>query len=683
MARSLPFLTFMFAFAGACQFAGAGDGPDTTPADTSSFYSKMERSHWSFRRPKRPPVPQVSGAALIRRVATPVDTFIFARLQQAELTPAPPANRTTLIRRLYFDLFGLPPSPAAIDAFLADRSPAAYARLVDRLLADPRYGERWAQHWLDVVRFAESEGFEYDRHRPSAWRYRDYVIRSLNDDKPYRRFVTEQIAGDEMAFSSRGERMSPAERDAKIAVGFHRLGPVRRNAGNADVAFSRNEVLTEMTDAVGSSFLGLTVGCARCHDHMFDPFRQKDYYRLQAFLAASQPHDVPLVGPGEWADWKRRNAEINKHIAETKKQLANAKGNRERELRRKLQRLKSKAADKPPSVFSVRNDFGKRTPIHLLKRGDEFQKREQVGMRVPGVFLPDRSQSLPPTTRQPKTRLARWITRDDNPLTARVMVNRIWQYHFGIGLVETSNDFGLNGTSPSHPRLLDWLACEFSENGGSVKAIHRLILLSSTYRQSAAHASPIRGRKVDPRNRLLWSFPRRRLDAEQIRDAMLAVSGLLYSKATGPSVMVPVDPELVALLYKPEQWQIAQDSREHRRRSIYLLAKRNLRLPFLEVFDQPSLQTSCFRRVTSTHAPQSLELLNGRFSNHAARAFADRLRRECGHNVNRQIERGLRLATGRAPSSRERTLARRFLQKQPLHEFTLALFNLNSFLYVD
>ena len=649
-------------------------------------YSAAERQHWSLQQRSRPR--SQAGAwerrgfptADVRWIRNPVDAFVLRKLRNASLRPAPQADRRTLIRRLTYDLTGLPPTPAEVAAFLNDRSHDAYERLVDRLLASPHYGEQSGQHWLDVVRFAETEGFEYDRYRPGAWRYRDYVIRAFNRDKPYDRFVREQLAGDELNAAAGGTATAEVIRERQIAVGFHRLGSVRRNAGNAKVAFSRNEVLTEMTDVIGTAFLGMTLGCARCHDHEYDPIRQKDYYRLQAFLAATHEHDIPLADAATRERWQARTDAIKKEMAAVAKQLQSADPATQSELRRRLNRLEDRLPPPLPVVFSVRNDPKRRTAIHLLHRGEEDKQRERLGMRVLGVLLPDGAAELPANAERPKLRLAKWITRPDHPLTARVMVNRIWQHHFGRGIVDTPNDFGVNGGTPSHPELLDVLANRFVESGWSVKAIHRLIVTSAAYRQSSAKL--ISHDSVDPDNRLLWRFNRRRLTAEELRDSLLAVSGRLNRKRGGRSVIVPVDPQLVELLYKPSQWSVTPIAAEHDRRSIYLLAKRNLQVPFLEMFDLPTLQTSCGRRASSTHAPQALELLNGRLSNDLAHSFADRLRREAGGVPSRQIELAFQLVAGRQPSRREMELSQRFLKTESLKEFALAMFNLNAFLYV-
>jgi hypothetical protein len=659
-------------------FAAMADEPD------------IDRSHWAFQRPASSTVPAFDAPTDRNWVRNPIDAYVLARLKQKGLRPSPEASRRTLVRRLTFDLTGLPPTPGEIDDFISDTSPLAYERLVDRLLASPSYGQRWGQHWLDVVRFAETEGFEYDRHHASAWRFRDYVVDSLNDDKPYNQFVQEQVAGDELAAvaMTRGVKQDDL-RDELVAAGFHRLGPVRRNAGNTDVAFSRNEVLTERTNIIGAAFLGMTVGCARCHDHMFDPIPQKDYYRLQAFLSATFEENIPLAGKQTQADWKAKSDAVDAEIKRIKAAKENASLEEMEKLRAEMLAADSRRPDPLPEIFTVRNDFDKQTPTHLLERGDERKKGERLGMRPPAVLLTKAVADLPETKRKhPRTELAHWLISPENPMTARVMVNRIWQYHFGRGLVATPNDFGINGDTPSHPQLLDWLALKFSgqdsntpnSNAWSIKAMHRLILHSSSYRQSSGMRNAT-ANEMDPQSRLLWRFNRRRLTAEELRDAMLSVSGRLNESSGGPSIMIAVAPELIELLYKPTQWRVTPDENQHDRRSIYLFAKRNLRLPFMEVFDQPDLQISCDRRISSTHAPQALEMLNGPMSNELAAAFADRLQQET--DPDKQIELAFRLTAGRLPTANERRLSQQFLEALPLSEFALAMFNLNSFLYVD
>jgi hypothetical protein len=599
-----------------------------------------QQDPWSLRPRSHPQPPQFTSLEDRHWVRNRVDAFVLAKLRKQGLGPAPEADRLTLIRRLTFDLTGLPPSPAEVQAFVQDAAPDAYERLVERLLASPHYGERWGRHWLDVVRFAESEGFEYDRLLPGMWRYRDYVIRSFNEDKPFDRFVCEQLAGDEL---------EPNNHDCSIAAGFHRLGPVRRNAGNQMIAFSRLEVITERTDAIGAVFLGLTVGCARCHNHRFDDIPQEDYYRLQAFLAATDEFDLPLDKKGE----------------------PGAKAG------------KGKAAVNPNVIHTVRNFDERRLPIHVLKRGDPERKGKQVGLRALSLLLTKDAPELPAATPNPRTILARWIASAEHPLTARVMVNRVWQHHFGAGIVETANDFGTNGGSPSHAELLDELANTFVDGGWRIKPLHRLILLSSTYRQSSQAQGHQAALAKDPGNRLLWRFPRRRLAAEEVRDAMLSAAGVLNLKAGGPSVMLPVEPDLPKLLYDPKQWAVTPDAAEHNRRSVYLLAKRNLRLPFAEVFDQPDTLTSCAGREKSTHVLQALEMLNGKTSNQLAQALAARLEKEAGAEPAAQVELAFRLIAGRPPNPRELELGTQFLQTHAPREFALAMFSLNAFLYVN
>ena len=648
-------------------------------------YTPRERSHWAFVKRTDPAIPSFAAAADNAWVKNPIDAFILQRLKKEGLRPSPPADRVTLIRRLYFDMIGLPPSPREVAEFSADKSPDAYQKLVERLLASPHYGERWAQHWLDVVRFAETDGFEYDTHRRDAWRYRDYVIRAFNADKPYDRFVTEQLAGDEIA---------PGDDEALIAAGFNRLGPLRKNAGNQEVASSRNEVLTEMTNAVGAALLGVTLGCARCHNHKFDPIRQSDYYRIQAFFAPVYDNDVMKATPEEQAAWKAKADPIEQEMKTLNAAMKKLQGKEDatsrdskQALMKKLEELQERMPEPLPALRSVIDMPEKKSPIHLLARGDYHAKGDRVGMRPLGVLLPDEAPELSETTARPRAELAQWIVSPENPLTARVMVNRIWQYHFGRGIVATSNDFGRVGERPTHPDLLDYLANEFVAGGFSIKKIHRLILYSNTYKQASTLPRDPSMKELtmtkDPENKWLWRFNRKRLEAEQIRDAILAVSGTLNLKAGGPSVMVPVDPGLVTLLYKPSQWAPAKDAADYTRRSIYLIFKRNLRLPLMEVFDAPDTQVSCPRRESSTHAPQALELLNGNFANQQAEALAKRLEAEAGPDLRKQIDLGYRLVTGRPARPEEVRLALAFLKTQPKREFALALLNLNSFLYVN
>ena len=633
-------------------------------------YTPAERRHWAFQKRSNPEIPTFSAPADKAWVRNPIDAFILARLQKEGLKPSPRAGKATLLRRVYFDLTGLPPTPAQMAKFLGDKSPAAYEKVVDELLASSAYGERWGQHWLDIVRFAESDGFEYDTHRPDAWRYRDYVIQSLNSDKPYDQFIREQLAGDEI---------NPKNEVMRIAAGFQRLGGLRKNGGNQDAAFNRNEELVEMTNVIGSAFLGVTLGCARCHDHKFDPIRHTDYYRMQAFFAATHENDVPLSTPAEQAAWKEKNDAAQVPVKALKATMKGLTGDALEVVQKKVDELEAKGPPPLPAIFSVADDPEKVSPVHVLARGDTQNRGAQVGMRPLGILLPDGTPELPADTKTPRAELANWILDPQNPLPSRVIANRIWQYHFGRGIVATPNDFGRMGTRPSHPELLDYLANQMIEGGWKFKAMHRMILLSSTYQQSSQTPAT----EKDPDNALLSRFSRRRLEAEEIRDASLAIAGKLNPKQGGPSVIIPIDPDLLNVMYKPAQWAVTPDKEEHNRRSVYLFAKRNFKLPFMDVFDAPDRQISCARRESSTHPPQALELLNGDTSNRMADALAERLLREAGRDKGKQVDLAYHLGVGRAPTKKERQIAVAFLQKEPLREFALALFNLNSFLYVD
>ncbi len=658
--------------------AGRGTGqekyadPAIAPAD---------REHWAFRKPIRSVVPVHKP-----QVSNPIDAFVLARLQKEGLKPSPEADKVTLIRRATLDLIGLPPTPAEVEAFLNDKSSDSYEKVVNRLLASPHFGERWAQHWLDVVRFAESNGFELDAERPHAWRYRDYVIKSFNDDKPYDQFVTEQIAGDELA----------AGKDAKeaaelwIATGMHRCGQVHVVSGNLDADVLRQEKLTEMVNGVGTAFLGLTVGCARCHDHKFDPISAGDYYRLQAFFSAAQYADVDFATVAERAANKNVIEGLNAKAAPLKKQIADidapyratiARAKREKlepkyrealdipagkrtpdqkklaadagtllkvtwdeilvaltptdrekrvALREHLHDLESQMPQPTAAAWAIRNENPAET--FVLKRGDPKRKLSSVGTGFPRVIATDAAE--------PKSRLelAQWVTAPDNPLTARVMVNRLWQHHFGRGLVATPNDFGMRGERPTHPELLDWLACELVDHKWSLKHIHRLIVTSATYRQAATTSH---GAKADSENKLLWRVNRRRLEAEAIRDSMLTAAGMLNRKVGGASVKVPLEPEVYDLIFTEGEpdglWPVTPDAAEHARRSIYLFNKRNVRLPMFEAFDQPDTLNTCAFRPVSTFAPQALILMNAPFVREQGKALAVAVGKKCGPDFDKQI----------------------------------------------
>ena len=644
--------------------------PDVAPL---GVYTAAERRHWAFQPRKDVAPPAFDDAAAKAWIRTPIDAFVLAGLRKAELTPAPEADRATLIRRVTYNLHGLPPTPEEIAAFVNDPDPKAYEKLIDRLLASPRYGEQWARHWLDVVRFAESDGYEYDPHRPDAYRYRDYVVNSLNEDKPYDVFLREQLAGDEI---------DPKNDTLLVASGFNRLGPLRKNAGNQDVASSRTEVLTEMSNIVGAALLGVTVGCARCHDHKFDPFRQSDYYRLQAYFAQTHANDVVIASEEEQKKYKATMEPIETEMRKLRFAMRRASEEEKGKLLTRLEELDGQIPPPLTAMYAVKNEPKEMTPIHMLERGDYRRKGAKVGMRPLGVLLPEAAPELPLETEKPRTKLAEWVTDPANPLTARVMVNRIWGYHFGRAIVATPNDFGRMGMRPSHPELLDFLANEYVKGGWKMKPLHRQILLSAAYRQASRSPEEKAYSAKDPDNKWLWKANRRRLAAEEIRDTMLAVSGRLNPKIGGPSVMVAIDEDLIKDLKRPQYWVTTRDKKEHDRRTLYLIYKRNLIQPFMQVFDAPDTLLSCARRDQSTHAPQALELLNGKLSNDLAAAFAGRL---TGTPAER-VDHAWRLVTGRAPSERERAISMKYLDDPDpaaAKEFALSLFNTNAFLYVN
>jgi hypothetical protein len=677
-------------------------------------------SHWAFRPPTHVDPPKGGDAAWVRN---PLDAFILSGLERAGLKPSAPAGRAILLRRLTYDLTGLPPTPEELDAFLKDESADAYEQVVDRLLASPRFGERWAQHWLDVVRFAETNGFEADGERPDAWRYRDYVVKAFNDDKPFARFLTEQIAGDLLAKEGlRDETAAPSPEDPEslVAAGFNRCGPIHLTSGNLDADVGRQEVLTEMTNGVGAAFLGLTVGCARCHDHKFDPISQGDYYRLQAFFGATKLEDVSLVGVEDRAAHEHLMNKFTEQTAPLAKELNDLEGpyratlreakhakleapfrdalavepakrtqeqkrlaeqaeillkvtwdevvdalsppdrDKRAALRERLHGLNAGKPTATPRAWTLRETGDPHA--FILKRGDPKKPGDRVAPSFPRVLKTGEADAP-----KDRTDLARWLTRPDHPLTARVIVNRLWQHHFGRGLVATPNDFGVRGEAPTHPELLDWLAAELVDHKWSLKHLHRLMVLSSTYRQDSRPADPT-ARKADPDNRLLWRMNRRRLEAEALRDGILATAGTLNLKAGGPSVRLPLEPAVYDLLFTEGEpdglWPVTPDPREHARRSLYLLSKRNLRLPLFEAFDQPDTLSSCPVRSVSTFAPQALILCNGLFMQEQSKALAVRLWREKGADRTAQVERAYRLALARPPRESELRTAVEFLEKQ-------------------
>jgi hypothetical protein len=706
----------------------AADQP--TPDKEAKFIGARGK-YWAFQKVVRPAVPEVSTPW----VQTPIDAFILSVLQANKLSESEPADRIHLIRRVTFDLIGLPPTPAEVEAFVRDKSPDAYEKVVDRLLASPHYGERWALKWLDVVRYAETNGFELDADRPHAWRYRDYVIDAFNHDKPYDQFIKEQIAGDEMF---------PGNKEALIATGYLRAGQEHIVAGNIDPEMSREEVLTEIATSVGQTFLGLTVNCARCHNHKFDPILQADYYRMQAIFGGASGQEVEIAAEPEKSAWEAADKaykERLKPVTDALEQLAkpyqeqivaerlskldpklqeawkipkdkrtpeqevladNAKSQVEptwdivvaamtpedkekrAALRVRLHEIEATEPDPLPKAYAYVNNKEPAPQAYVLRMGDPKNRLDPVEASVPRVLKA--SYEIPQESVGRRSALANWLASGDNPLTARVIVNRIWQFRMGTGIIRTPNDFGVMGDRPSNQALLDWLASEFVARGWSIKTLDRMLVTSSVYRQSA---QPDKNREaIDPENRWYWRMNRKRMEGETMRDAILAVTGSLNPALGGRPVRIPIEPEVYNLIFTEHErdglWPVNPDKSVQYRRSIYLYNKRSVRLPLLTSFDQPDAITSCPVRPVSTHPLQALSLMNSDFMTEQSQAFADRLTKECKKDAVCAVKAAWELTLARAPSPQEQKLAKTFFSAGgSLADMCLALLNRNEFVYVQ
>jgi Protein of unknown function (DUF1553)/Protein of unknown function (DUF1549)/Planctomycete cytochrome C len=676
------------------------------------------RSFWSFRPVVRPEVPNVARGDWVR---SPIDRFVLAKLEAAGLAPAPPAARTSLLRRVTYDLTGLPPSPDEVDAFLADSSTDAYEKVVDRLLASPRHGERWARHWLDLVRYAETDGYEFDAPKPNAWRYRDYVIESFNGDKPYDRFIKEQLAGDEL---------QPGSDEALIATGYYRVGPW--DSGAPDKLQATFDELDDVVGTTSQVFLGLTANCARCHDHKSDPFPTADYYRMLAFFRGVRRYSPrtalrPLSALSDkdaaaLSETRKKTEAVSAQIKAIEDALLPHLEGVERDdfqseqyradivekhvpkdvspadFRRyqSLNREKSTLERSRPQALCVTEGSASPPETTILIRGNPRSPGKPVEPGFPSVIAPEspRLPTPPDDARSSGRRsiLADWIASPSNPLTARVMVNRIWQHHFGRGLVRSASDFGYKGTPPTHPELLDWLASEFVARGWSIKAMHRLIVTSNAYRM-ASLPDP-KALAMDPENDLLWRFDLRRLEAEEVRDSILAVCGNLNVGAIGGSSIYPkIQREVLVGQSRPGSGWGRSSPAEQARRSIYVHIKRSLTVPLLASFDAADVDASCPVRFATTQPTQALGLLNGEVINDQARIFAEDVRAKADDDPAARVRLVLRRATQRDPSPREVERGVQFLARmqgqhgldpsEALAKFCLLALNLNEFVYLD
>ena len=752
--------------AGAPWDPSAGGASSSAPAVFAETpIPEQARRYWAFQKPARRSVPIARDP---RNKAHPVDAFLVQAMEQQGLEPAPEADPRTLVRRAYLDLTGLLPTPAETAAYLKDQSPNRWDELIDHLLGSPHYGERWGRHWLDVARYADSNGFEHDFDRPDAWRYRDYVIRAFNQDKPFNVFLEEQIAGDELDRVTKESLIATAFLRCHAKVGF-------REKDNPQY---RYDYLDDMIATVGRGILGLTIQCARCHDHKFDPITQQDYYRLQASLFGYVEVEHPLTSTKESEAYNKKIVNIEQRLKPLKGELKQL----ERPYRDRL--LPEKYKEFPENVqIAIRTPEAQRTPgqallaaqvirttdvsskeIERLMTPSDFARKRQLheairrleqekpppisvamgitdgdyrfapdgpgdepepgkGVKreaIEGTFLhqgPGRYQAPPSyflirgdyQSRGPQMRpgfpavltygnppveipgadghtsgrrraLAEWLTSTDNPLTARVIVNRIWNHHFGRGIVATLDNFGKMGEKPTHPELLDWLAVDFMRHGWSIKYLHRLLMSSAAYQRASRYENAADLAK-DPEDIYLWRFRIQRLDAEIVRDVILAASGALNTEMFGPPVFPKLQPEVLHAMTKGI-WNQEQDGPKVWRRSVYVYRKRGLPFPLFEVFDLPDQNLTCSRRNVSTVPTQALTLLNDDFVLRQAQLFADRVREAAPSDATEQVRLAYGISLSRPPTAEESRLAMEFLRKQKLVDLTHVLLNLNEFVYM-
>ncbi len=739
------------------------DKLDAAPVDVAALEDmkipEAARQYWAYQKPVRAKVP--AGAE------HPIDAFLRKAIADRGLKAAPRASKTTLLRRAYMDLTGLPPTAEEARAYLNDKSPRAWENLIEKLLASPHYGERWGRHWLDVARYADSNGYEHDFDRPNAWRYRDYVIQSFNRDTPYNIFLAEQLAGDELDWVTE---------DTLIATGFLR-NYAKVGFREKDNPQFRYEYLDDMIATLGRGVMATTVQCARCHNHKFDPIPQKDYYKFQAALFGYVEVDHPLV-PRQQAEQYRRQVEaVEARLIPLRDQIRELeRPYRDVLLKQKYKRfpqniqdaINTPEAQRTPGQVLLANQIIRTVNVSPAEIG-RIMKPEELTMRTrlsadmaaiektrpkpvpvamgitdgdyrytpdgagdepapgkgiksqvtggsflhtgaeaykvpPSYFLHHGDVNSPGSEMKPgfltvatsgnpaievpppsghtsgrRRALAEWLGSTENPLTARVIVNRIWAHHFGQGIVSTLDNFGKMGELPTHPELLDWLAVEFMHRGWSFKQMHRLLMTSEAYQMSSQFVDEVNIGK-DAANQYLWRFRQQRLEAEIVRDNVLAVSGSLNAKIGGPAVFPTIPQEVLASMLKGI-WKIQKEGPETWRRSVYVYRKRGLPFPFFEVFDLPDQNLTCGRRNVSTVPTQALTLLNNEFINEHAKRFATRVR-GLSSDKQEQITLAYELALTRAPSDEERGLGLKFLETNSLEDFANVLFNLSEFVYI-
>lgn len=699
-------------------------GPPQVNEETKAF--------WSFQPVEKPAVPAVEQKTWPKNA---IDHFILHRLESAGLTPSEPAEPRQLLRRAHYDLIGLPPPPELVEKFAADPTPEHFGTIIDELLDSPHYGEQWARHWLDLVRYAETNSYERDGAKPYVWRYRDYVIRSFNSDKPYDQFVTEQLAGDEL---------DQVTADTMIATGYYRLG--RWDDEPADPALAFYDDIDDIVTTTGQTFLGLTINCARCHDHKIDPIPQADYYKMVAFFrnlkrygvrSGDSVADASIAYIDQPADDGKYEAELAKFEKQTgdiqntltklenkirddlndvEKQEFQYEMNRvpilskregtlltEREVKqyeRQTERLRNLQRNRPKALAQalvIKEDVSQLKPTFILTRGSPQAPAEEVQPAFPSVLsppdaiVPEAIEEGAATSGRRRV-LADWIVDPQNPLTSRVMVNRLWQFHFGRGIVRSSSDFGFQGVAPTHPQLLDWLASEFVARGWSVKKMHKLIMMSAAYQQASLPRTSALDK--DPTNELFWRFDMRRLTAEEIRDSILWVTNELNAdKMFGPSIYTDIPDAVKAGQSRPGSGWGKSSPEDENRRSIYIHAKRSLPDPLLEAFDMADMDLSCPVRFVTTQPTQALGMLNSEFIGKRAKALADYLQDQAPKSTEAKVALAIRRVTQRVASEEEVAKGVELIgalaeqedvdEAQALEYFCLVALNLNEFLYLD